>query len=131
MVQYYFTNKWLKQRKKESVRERGNKVRKNSTYKQLYKLTNKQGYAYSILSTSIFFAFKLASIGSSSWGVSTKTASPELAYRAVLPTRWIYVVTSSGQSICTTQSTAGISVINQINYHNKINIINSFPHSCI
>jgi hypothetical protein len=42
-------------------------------------------------------------------GVSISSARPAAVCRAVRPVRWMYVATSSGQSTCTTQCTAGKS----------------------
>ena len=62
-----------------------------------------------IFDTSMPFVCKAARIPSSSLGNRNKSPFPLLSYRAVLPTRWIYVSASSGASNCTTQSTEGKS----------------------
>lgn len=57
----------------------------------------------------IAFVSSAAFIPTSSLGSRNNKPFPLLSYRAVRPTRWMYVSASSGASSCKTQSTAGKS----------------------
>ena len=61
-----------------------------------------------IFSMGTFFSTSFSANGISD-GVNIINAFPPRSNRAVRPTRWIYVSTSSGQSSCITQSTSGKS----------------------
>lgn len=69
--------------------------------------------SYLIFFMGTFFSVSCRTISGASEGSNTSKAVPCFSQRAVRPERWMYVLTSVGQSIWTTQSTSGKSASQQ------------------